>query len=250
MKKLFLGLILTSSLIACKKETKLPSTNISGTKTDTTNVVDQPTSGYGPNISDTDGNTYKTVYIGKQRWMAENLKTTKYSDGTVIPNVTDANQWTKLTTAAWCNYKNNNSLDSIYGKLYNWYALSPTTNGNKNVCPTGWHVPTDTELRVLINFLGGVNIAGGKLKETGVTNWYSPNKEASNFYKFTGNPGGNRNFSDGNFYYFGEFGYWWSSTEQSKDDAWFYSLYHASGYFNKVGYNKKMGFSIRCIEDN
>ncbi|NDF60572.1 MAG: hypothetical protein EB100_05775, partial [Crocinitomicaceae bacterium] len=128
-------------------------------------VTQNPTSGYGPNISDNDGNTYKTVYIGTQQWMAENLKVTKYNDGTSIPNISNNTQWSNLTTGAWSYYNNDVANNAKYGKLYNWYAVSPTTNGNKNVCPTGWHVPTDAEWTVLTDYLGGENVAGGKMKE-------------------------------------------------------------------------------------
>jgi uncharacterized protein (TIGR02145 family) len=244
MKKIFLGLILISSLIACKKETKSPSTNVSGTKTDTTNVVDQPTSGYGPNISDTDGNTYKTVYIGKQRWMAENLKTTKYSDGTVIPNVTDANQWTKLTIAAWCNYNNSDSLGIIYGKLYNWYSINPISNGNKNVCPTGWHVPTRDEWQSMIVYLG--KEIGSKLKEVGTTKWAIPNTNATNLSLFTGLPGGNR--SDG-YYNIGINGIWWSSSNKTIEIATGFGLSNNSDDPFFINTFMKSGFSIRCLKD-
>ena len=117
-----------------------------------------PTSGYGSNITDAEGNSYKTVYIGTQQWMGENLKTSKYSDGTTIPNITD-NTWQNNTTGAWAYYNNDAANNAKYGKLYNWYAVSPTTNGNKNICPTGWHVPTDAEWTVLTDYLGGESVA-------------------------------------------------------------------------------------------
>ena len=249
MKKIFLGLILISSLIACKKETKSPSTNVSGTKTDTTNVVDQTTSGYGPNISDTDGNTYKTVYIGKQRWMAENLKTTKYSDGTVITNVTDANQWTKLTTAAWSNYNNSDSLGIIYGKLYNWYSINPISNGNKNVCPTGWHVPNDAEWNILIDNLGGLEIAGSKMKEVGNNHWVNQNTDATNISLFNALPAGVRG-SSGFFETIAVSAYWWSSSNFSELKTYRFKTEKSSGNVYISIENKVAGFSIRCIEDN
>jgi len=94
-------------------------------------------------VSDIDGNTYKTVQIGTQVWMAENLKTAKYNDGTMIPEITDNNQWSNFTYSAWCYYDNHSANNAKYGKLYNWYSVSKKNNRNKNVCPTGWHVPTD-----------------------------------------------------------------------------------------------------------
>lgn len=167
--------------------------NISGKTCVLSRTIEQPTSGYGPNITDIDGNTYKTVYIGTQQWMGENLKTSKYNDGTPIPNVTDNTEWSNLTTGAWCNNYNSDSLGKIYGKLYNWYPVSQKTNGNKNVCPSGWHMPSDTEWTVLSDYLGGENVAGGKMKEVS-SSWNSPNIDATNVSLFTGIPGGGRNY--------------------------------------------------------
>ena len=150
------------------------------------NPKSNPTSGYGPNITDVDGNSYKTVYIGQQQWMAENLKVSKYNDGSTIPNVTGINEWLNLTSGAW-SYYNNDAVNNVkYGKLYNWYVVSKTTNGNKNVCPQGWHVSTGIEWAILTDYLGGLNIAGGKLKEAGLLNWSNPNKDATNSSLFTG----------------------------------------------------------------
>jgi uncharacterized protein (TIGR02145 family) len=207
-----------------------------------------PTSGFGPNINDNDGNTYKTVYIGTQQWMAENLKTAKYNDGTGIPNVTENTQWTNLTTGAYAYYNNDTANNAKYGKLYNWYAVSPTTNGNKNVCPTGWHVPTDAEWTVLTDYLGGLSVAGGKMKEVGTTSWNSPNIQATNSSLFTGLPGG---FRYGNGYYFtiNYNGNWWSSSESNTSNVWYRSLYSFSG--NAVSYDvgKEDGLSVRCLRD-
>ncbi len=207
-----------------------------------------PTSGYGPNISDVDGNTYKTVYIGTQQWMAENLKVSKYSDGTSIPNITDNTQWSNLTTGAWTYYNNDVANNAKYGKLYNWYAVSPTTNGNKNVCPTSWHVPTDAEWTVLTDYLGGESVAGGKMKEVGTTSWKSPNKDATNTSLFTGLPGGFRS-DDGNYYYVGD-GYWWSSTEFDMSIvAWFRNLFGYDGRAVRGINDKRKGMSVRCLKD-
>jgi uncharacterized protein (TIGR02145 family) len=213
--------------------------------------VEAPTSGYGPTITDVDGNTYKTVYIGTQQWMAENLKTAKYSDGTTIPNVIDNTQWKNNTTGAWA-YHNNDAANNLkYGKLYNWYAVSKTRNGNKNVCPTGWHVPTDAEWTVLTGYLGGESIAGGKMKEVGTTNWNSPNTDATNTSLFSALPGGMRG-DDGNYSLIGDDGYWWSSTmvgNYSTDQAWTHCL---NGYFGGAirSYSlNRAGLSVRCLRD-
>ena len=204
----------------------------------------------GPNITDADNNTYKTVTIGTQQWMAENLKTSKYSDGTMILNITDDTQWQNNTTAAWANYNNSDSLDKKYGKLYNWYAVSPTTNGNKNVCPTGWHVPTDAEWTVLTDYLGGESVAGGKMKEVSTTNWNSPNTDATNTSLFTGLPGGSRSYHPGDYYGIGNSVTWWSSTEYySSFGAWTRRLNYGSGNASRDYSHKDYGLSIRCLKD-
>ena len=203
----------------------------------------------GPNITDVEGNTYKTVNIGTQQWMAENLKVSKYSDGTTIPYITDNTQWQNNTTGAWAYYNNDATNNAKYGKLYNWYAVSKTTNGNKNVCPTGWHVPTDPEWTVLTDYLGGLTLAGGKLKEVGTTSWISPNTDATNTSLFSALPGGYRS-SSGN--YNGDIGYngnWWSSTESNTSNAWFRFLTKVNGGAGSSNYSKRDGLSVRCLRD-
>ena len=213
----------------------------------TANPKTKPTSGYGPNITDVEGNLYKTVYIGTQQWMAENLKVSKYSDGTTIPNIFDNTQWQNNTTGAWAYYNNDVANNAKYGKLYNWYAVSPTTNGNKNVCPTGWHVPTDAEWTILTDYLGGPSVAGGKMKEVGTTSWNSPNTDATNTSLFSALPGG---YCDdfGNYYFVGFTGYWWSSTGNNTGDAWFRLLYDSAGDVSR-NYGKNYGLSVRCLRD-
>ena len=214
--------------------------------------------GLGQMLSDVDGNTYKTVYIGSQLWMAENLKVTKYNDGTVIPNITDNTQWSNLindntqwsnlTSGAWAYYNNDAANNAKYGKLYNWFAVSPTTNGTKNVCPTGWHVPTDAEWSVLTDYLGGANVAGGKMKEVGTTNWNSPNTGATNTSLFSALPGGYR-MESGYYVYIGSYGYWWSSSEINTLHAWNRSLLNEVGITSRNNFLKNFGFSVRCLRD-
>ncbi len=199
-------------------------------------------------VSDIDGNTYKTVQIGTQVWMAENLKIAKYNDGTMIPNITDDNLWSNLTSGAWVYCNNDASNNSKYGKLYNWYAVSPTTNENKNLCPRGWHVPTNAEWTVLIDYLGGASVAGGKMKEAGTKNWKTPNRDATNTSLFTGLPGGYR-YSNGNYSDIGDGGDWWSSTEGNTDDAWYRTLYGTNGVAYRDGGYKRNGLSVRCLRD-
>jgi uncharacterized protein (TIGR02145 family) len=203
----------------------------------------------GPNITDAEGNSYKTVTIGTQQWMAKNLKVSKYSDGTTIPNITDNNQWQNNTTGAWAYYNNDAANNAKYGKLYNWYAVSKTTNGNKNVCPTGWHVPTDAEWTVLTDYLWGNSVAGGKMKEIGTNNWDSPNTRATNTSLFTGLPGGTRNYDSGGYGSIGGAGYWWSSTGSNTDGAWGRNLGSFYGGADRYSYDKRYGFSVRCLRD-
>jgi uncharacterized protein (TIGR02145 family) len=199
-------------------------------------------------ITDIEGNSYKTVTIGTQTWMAENLKVSKYSDGTTIPNITDNTQWQNNTTGAWAYYNNDAANNAKYGKLYNWYAVSKTSNGNKNVCPTGWHVPSDAEWSILTDFLGGDSIAGGKLKEVGTANWNSPNTGATNTSLFTGLPGGSRG-DDGYYGTIGNLGNWWSSTETNAGNAWGRNLTNFHGNAFSFNFFKGIGLSVRCLRD-
>jgi len=179
-----------------------------------------------PTVMDIDGNVYRTVQIGSQCWMAENLKTTRNNDGTVISHVTDNTAWTQLNSGAWCNYENNSGYDATYGKLYNWYAAA-----NPNICPQGWHVPTDAEWQVLeaalgmsagslglTGFRGDAQNVGGKIKATIL--WNAPNTGATNESGFSGLPGGNRNINDGSFLLLGNYGFWWSASESGAEYAW------------------------------
>ena len=212
-------------------------------------LLNPPTSGFGPALVDIDENSYKTVYIGKQQWMAENLKVSKYSDGTTIPNITDNTLWQNNTTGAWSYYNNEVDNNAKYGKLYNWFAVSKTTNGNKNVCPTGWHVPTDAEWTVLTDYLGGASVAGGKMKEVGTTSWQSPNTESTNTSLFSALPGGQRNIP-GNYSNIGTTGNWWSSSESSNNEnAWNHNLFNNRINVTINAYYKENGFSVRCLKD-
>ena len=200
---------------------------------------------FSTKIDDVEGNTYNTVAIGTQVWMAENLKTTKYNDGTNIPLVTDNTVWSNLTTPGYCWFNDNQaSYMDTYGALYNWYSVN-----TGKLCPTGWHVPTDADWTMLSTFLGGENIAGGKLKEIGTIHWKSPNSGATNESGFTALPGGNR--TDNAIYYdVGNFGYWWSDTGDNTTSAWLRYLNYNYSTLNKVSYDRKSGFSVRCLKDD
>ncbi|MCB9034580.1 MAG: PKD domain-containing protein [Chitinophagales bacterium] len=228
----------------------LTATNANGSNTKTKTayiVVNNSNSIFNPNLTygtmtDIDGNIYKTIQIGTQTWMAENLKTTHYNDGTIIPNITDNTAWNNLTTGGWCYYNNDVSNNTIYGKLYNWYSVN-----TGKLAPTGWHVPTDAEWTTLINYLGGESIAGGKMKSTSSL-WNSPNTGATNSSGFSGLPTGGRNGTV--FIYIGEETWIWSSTEYAIPP---YAYLHALRNVlvtSKRGHDYKFfGFSVRCIKD-
>jgi uncharacterized protein (TIGR02145 family) len=192
-------------------------------------------------VKDIDGNVYHTIKIGNQVWLVENLKTTKYRNGDSIPKIIDNRQWTGLATGAYSDIPGNNL---IYGKLYNWYTLIDS----RNICPDGWHVPTDAEWENLIDFLGGKEIAGGKLKEKGETHWIS-NNGATNLSGFTALPGGFRSNSDGSFYIFRERGFYWSISEHGASKAGTIFFYGNKNIVSLVGDYKKAGFSVRCIKN-
>jgi uncharacterized protein (TIGR02145 family) len=206
----------------------------------------KPTIGNLTTVIDFDGNVYNTVTIGTQVWMAENLKTTKYNDGTAIPNVTGATAWCTHTTGAYCDYNNTQGNSNTYGKLYNYYTV---VDAHK-LCPTGWHVPSDTEWTTLTDYLGGENVAGGKLKEIGTTHWTTPNSAADNTTGFTALPGGYRSydvrFSFGSV---GDFGYWWSAADSYVASVYCRSIYYLDSFLFRSGADKENGFSVRCVRD-
>ncbi len=224
----------------------LPTTLASCNKDDSDKATWlNPSLTYG-SVTDQEGNKYATIRIGNQEWMAENLKTTKYCNGDPIPNVMNNTLWQNLVSGAWAHYNNDSQYDTTYGKLYNWFAV----NDSRNVCPCGWHVPTDPEWTILADYLGGVSVASGKLKSTGTQYWKSPNKSATNESGFSGLPGGHRS-TNGTFYNMGTFGYWWSSTEFNSNpfSALNRDLYYNIQNFVWVHNYKKSGFSVRCIKD-
>ena len=185
--------------------------------------------------------------------MKENLKTKKYNDGTSIPNETNETTWGALTTGAYCDYNNTPTNSNTYGRLYNWFAVDNNaatkvaSNGGKNVCPTSWHVPSDAEWTTLINFLGGESVAGGKLKEIGITYWTSPNTGATNESGFTALPGGERQYN-GPYSFIGSYGFWWSSKGEA--NAWSYLIRNDLTNVTKRLDLNQYGFSVRCIKDN
>lgn len=196
-------------------------------------------------VTDIDGNIYKTVKIGNQIWMAENLKTTRYNDGTPIPNVTDNNEWSTLTTGAYCYYDNYNGNNDIYGKLYNQYAV-----GTGKLGPKGWHVPSDIEWLQLLSFLAGGTLhyddiikAAEKMRNT--SGW-PVNKNGNNNSGFSGLPSGDRTI-DGNFYNFDK-GFWWTSENYNTFTEGFVA-FSLDYYVTRDFYHHNNGLSVRCIKD-
>jgi uncharacterized protein (TIGR02145 family) len=195
-------------------------------------------------VTDIDGNIYHTIKIGEQWWMVENLKVTHYRNGDPIPNVTNGVTWAGLTTGAYCEYNNDINNVATYGRLYNWYAV----NDGRNIAPSGWHVPSDAEYQALVDYLGGNEVAGGKMKETGTTHWQSPNTGATNESGFTGLPGGYRSYN-GSYHNIVIHGYFWSSTELSFSAAWYRNLGYDMSGISRYDGNKPYGFSVRCVRD-
>lgn len=213
-------------------------------------ITDVPTASNTINFNfvactDGDFNIYPVVTIGTQTWMASNLKTTKYNDGTTaISNVTDNTAWSTNTSGAYCDYSNVPTYSTTYGRLYNWYVVASTNP--KNVCPTGWHIPTDVEFATLVTYLGGETLAGGKLKETGTAHWLTPNTNATNETGFTALPGGYRSAS-GSYGLMGNSGFLWTSTISGTTYGFYYYLYYGSGNLSSTDNDQHTGFSVRCL---
>lgn len=192
-------------------------------------------------VIDIDGNVYHTVTIGTQVWMVENLKTTRFRNGDTIPNIIFDSIWANLTTAAYCKYKNNDSMANIYGLLYNWYAVGDI----RNIAPLGYHVASDAEWTTLTTYLGGENIAGCKLREADTIHWLSPNIGATDEKGFTALPGSYRYYS-GIFQTTGIIGTWWCANDNSSDYAWDRFMQY---YVERRGDHKQAGLSVRCVKD-
>jgi uncharacterized protein (TIGR02145 family) len=216
-----------------------------------TTAVFNTTKTYGT-MTDQDGNVYKTITIGTQTWMVENLRTTKYRDGTEMRNICYG-LWYLGENNGYCSY--NNTTDPVfiatYGRLYNWY----TVTSSHNIAPAGWHVPTDAEWTTLITYLGGESVAGGKMKETGTTHWITPNTSATNESGFTGLPAGKRSSGGSSpqpfFNFIGACGYFWSSTEPGPNYAVGNYCRLCSDVATLYRYNnsKSEGYAVRLVKD-
>jgi len=192
-------------------------------------------------VTDVDGNVYHTVQIGTQTWLIENLRTTHYNDGSAITYEGDSVLWSLYNSGAYCYYNNDVANNNIYGKLYNWYAAN-----SGRLAPAGWHVPSDAEWQTIVDFLGGNDTAGAKMKAT--TLWNSPNTGATNSSGFTAIPAGGRELN-GRYSNIGKNALFWSTTSYSTDNAWYRFLNHdniqAFGFIS----SKVFGASVRCVKD-
>jgi uncharacterized protein (TIGR02145 family) len=192
-----------------------------------------------------DGKIYKTVKIGRQIWMAENLNVSIFRNGFLLPEVRSSEEWIKTGSKykpAWCHYNNDPENGRFYGKLYNWYAV----NDHRNLAPEGWHVPEEAEWKELTDYLGGKGVAGGKMKSS--TGWEN-NGNGTNESGFSALPGGTR-YINGAFYGIGNYGSWWSSIPNSSDSAWNRLLDYADSSYGRGKGDKANGFSVRCIRDS
>lgn len=221
-----------------------------GCKEDDNNSIGTTTAIFNPNLAygtmtDQDGNTYKTIQIGMQVWMAENLKATTYRNGDAIGS-TDPST---LGISGESNPKyhwpcmNDESKVATYGRLYTWYAVTDS----RNIAPQGWHVATYQEWITLRDFLGGTNSAGGKLKETGTTHWAEPNTAAANESGFTALPGGLREPA-GVFYIDAKIGNWWTASANGSK-AWHAYADALTGSLLLIDSPKAVGYSVRCVKD-
>jgi uncharacterized protein (TIGR02145 family) len=203
-------------------------------------------------VTDIDGNVYHQVTIGTQVWMIENLKVTHYRNGDPISKITDDLEWSYLTTGAYCDYDNTKGNSTTYGKLYNFYAVADS----RNLCPDGWHLPSDAEWKELEVFLGisqsDTDITGWRGTDQGTqlkaTTGWSGDGNGTNTSGFTALPGGYRK-DGGAFYGIGFDSGWWTATEISPSIVWARHLLFDFGNVGRYGDHKEFGFSVRCIKD-
>ena len=244
-----LTLALAFSLVSCCKDNPEPRKGKSNAIFNLDKTYDT--------VKDIDGNEYKTITIGTQTWMAENLRVTHYRNGDLIPNVKDDNLWGKQTQGAYCYYRNAANPDSIatYGYLYNGYCfLDP-----RGLAPEGWHVPTDAEWYTLVTFVDGgdgvlneysSSIAGGRMKEIGTLHWDFPNRFADNSSGFTAISGGWRQTYQGIFQFKGYGAQYWTTTayyQQIFFHGWGMGTDFAS--VGRNGFQVTDGISVRCVKD-
>jgi uncharacterized protein (TIGR02145 family) len=242
MKKILLGIIVVglSTLVGCEKEDDSDTETTDSTET----TSDDSLIEYGEGATDIDGNIYTSVIIGDQEWMVENLRTTNYSDGTPIPNDTVID--TLSYSGACFNYEHDSKYESTYGKLYNWYAVE-----TGKLAPKGWHVPTDSEWKVLTDYLAANGHTGTALKSKSGWNdnwWDGTSGNGTDDYGWNGLPGGYLDH-EGNFRTIGNDGFWWSSSHDFPSAARSFNLHLLDDVYRSPNDSKRNGFSVRCLRD-
>lgn len=210
-----------------------------------TTIAESDTTG---TVTDIEGNTYNTVLIDDTWWMAENLRTRKYNDGTDIPTGFDEDEWVDLTFGAWAYFNDELQWDTIYGKLYNWFAV----DDDRGLCPEGWRLPTDDEIIDLRDLYGGYSEAGGAFKETGTHEdgdgyWREPNAGATNETGFTARPGGAR--IHGVYFNRQTTSYFWTADDTGEEFARNYLMTYDEEHFLRHSYQKHYGLSVRCLKE-
>lgn len=193
-------------------------------------------------VTDIDNNVYNSVIIGNSEWTNQNLNVSHYRNGDPIPHVQDKEEWKNLTTGAWCYYNNDSALGTIYGKLYNFYAV----NDPRGLAPEGWHIPSDSEWTQTENFLGEYLIAAGKIKA--LTFWEYPNKGATNETNFSALPSGLR-YDTGEFNFINEFCYFWTSAVFDSNTAFARLLSYKNTVIFRFSNYMKDGYAVRCIKN-
>ena len=251
MKNLLLLLALTSFIFySCEKD----EVETDKEKEETTNG-ETDENGDSLTVKDYDGNVYKTIIIGNQEWMAENLKATHYADGTPILHVTGDATWGALpdndadTASAYCWYNDSIEYKDQYGALYTYAAATNGDNSGSDVqgvCPTGWRLPSDADWDTLVDAVGGSSVAGDILK---ATSGWNDDGNGTDDIGFAALPGGYRSRFNGSFSHAGTEGLWWCSTEDNASYAWNRNMSYLNAKVLRIDLNKSLGFSVRCVRD-
>ncbi len=195
----------------------------------------------GNGVTDVDGNYYSSVVVNGQEWMRSNLKVSHYRNGDEIPQFA-YNDWLNATNGSFALYNNDLSNEVLFGKLYNWYAVIDS----RGLCPVGWHSPSIIEWRKLLDFLGGSEVAGGKLKSE--FGWDVSNSNATNEIDFDALPGGYMTTVQSSLN-IGKLGNWWCNQSIDIENAWNFALNSNSNYSYFLSESKRYGLSVRCVRD-
>ncbi len=196
-------------------------------------------------LTDSDGNTYPLVKIGDQLWMAKNLMTTKYNDGSEIPLVTDNAEWRNLNSPGYCWYNNDKiSFSQTYGALYNWYTVE-----TGKLCPSGWRVSSENDWHKLNYYTYSNDYLNAVATALKATSGWNHDGNGIDAFGFSALPGGRRDTSKITFYAIGNASSWWKSDEQSLTEAHSEHVSYPDSFIASSTYDKKFGFSVRCVRD-